>query len=55
MNWKRLTAGVCASAMLIAGCGDDGGGGSGGGGDGTDEKITGNKVIDPASMDDANP
>jgi multiple sugar transport system substrate-binding protein len=54
MGWKRLMAGVCTSAVLVAGCGDDGGGSSeGGGGGGGDAKITGNKVIDPGSMDSA--
>jgi hypothetical protein len=52
MGWKRLMAEVCTSAVLVAGCGDDGGGSSeGGGGGGGDAKITGNKVIDPGSMD----
>ena len=54
MTWKRLMAGVCASAVLIAGCGDDGADSAGGGGGGgSDAKITGNKVIDPSSMDSA--
>ena len=54
MTWKRLMAGVCASAVLLAGCGDDGSdSASGGGSGGSDEKITGNKVIDPSSMDSA--
>ena len=54
MSWKRLMAGVCACAVLIAGCGDDGSdSASGGAAAGSDEKITGNKVIDPGSMDDA--
>jgi multiple sugar transport system substrate-binding protein len=50
VGWKRLIAGLFASGMLIAGCGDDG---SDSGSGGTDEKITGNKVIDPGSMDSA--
>ncbi len=54
MTWKRLMAGVCASALLLAGCGDDASdSASGGGSGGSDEKITGNKVIDPGSMDSA--
>jgi multiple sugar transport system substrate-binding protein len=54
MGWKRVVAGVCSSAVVLAGCGDDGGGsGGGGGGGGEDAKITGNKVIDPGSMDNA--
>ena len=54
MTWKRWMAGVCASAVLIAGCGDDGADSAGGGGaGGSDEKITGNKVIDPGAMDGA--
>ena len=54
MAWKRLMAGVFASAVLVAGCGDDGGdSGGGGGAGGSDEKITGNKVVDPGSMDNA--
>jgi multiple sugar transport system substrate-binding protein len=52
MEWKRLAAGLCACAMLIAGCGEDGSD-SGGGGGGEDQKITGAKVIDPGSMDGA--
>ena len=52
MGWKRLMAAVCASAMLVAGCGDDSSD-SGGGGADSEEEITGNKVIDPASMDSA--
>ena len=52
MSWKRLLAGVCASVVLIAGCGDDDSA-SGGGAGGSDAKITGNKVIDPGSMDNA--
>ena len=43
MSWKRLMAGVCASAVLIAGCGDDGADSGSGGSAGSDEKITGNR------------
>jgi multiple sugar transport system substrate-binding protein len=54
MGWKRWVAGLFASAVLIAGCGDDGAdSGSGAGAGGSDGKITGNKVIDPGSMDGA--
>ena len=54
MDWKRLMAGVFASAVLVAGCGDDGSDSAGGGGAGeSGEKITGNKVIDPGAMDGA--
>jgi len=52
MGWKRLMAGVFASAVLIAGCGDDSSDSGSGGGD-SGEKITGNKVIDPGAMDGA--
>ena len=54
MDWKRLMAGVFASAVLVAGCGDDGSdSASGGGAGGSGEKITSNKVIDPGAMDGA--
>ena len=52
MRFKRLMAAMFASAMLVAGCGDDSAD-SGSGSGGSDEKITGNKVIDPGSMDNA--
>jgi len=50
MGWQRPVAGLFVCAMLIAGCGDDA---SDSGGGGSDAKITGNKVIDPAAMDGA--
>ena len=54
MDWKRVMAGVFAVAVLIAGCGDDSSdSGSGGGAGDSGEKITGNKVIDPGTMDGA--
>jgi multiple sugar transport system substrate-binding protein len=48
-----LIAGLFATAMLVAGCGSDSSDSGSGGGAAAEKKITGNKVIDPGSMDSA--
>jgi multiple sugar transport system substrate-binding protein len=53
MGWKRVIAGLFTSAMLVAGCGDDASDSGSGGAGGPEKKITGNKVVDPGSMDSA--
>ena len=50
---RKLRVGLAALlavclAVVVAACGSDSGGGSG---SGSEKKITGAKVIDPASMD----
>jgi multiple sugar transport system substrate-binding protein len=49
----RSAAALLCAAALVAGCGDDESSSGGGATAGEEQKITGAKVIDPASMDGA--
>src|SRR5688572_15041583 len=50
---RSLAAVLACAAALFAGCGDDSSDSGSGGGATEEQKITGAKVIDPASMDGA--